>query len=154
MLMLRQKLRKSETVVSSLSREWNNCAYTDGCGYFADYPYTIQNWPCTNDAAQEALELLKDTHRVIPIPAYEVEGGLMYPQYYRRQLQGALVEIHFTLSHWSIAAKPDQRHENTDMYLVEVYSIRVLRPPLPRKLDQQVCSHPFITKNSNNFRFY
>jgi len=51
-----------------------------GCGYFAAYPY--KNWPCTNDTAQEALKHLKDTHCIIPIPAYDVEGGLMHPQYY------------------------------------------------------------------------
>jgi hypothetical protein len=83
MMMLRQKMRKLERAkVSLLSPKESNCAYTDGCGYFTAYLYTIQNWPCTNDTAQEALEHLKDTHCVIPIPAYDVEGGLMHPQYY------------------------------------------------------------------------
>ena len=33
-----------------------------------------------------ALDAMKDTYCVIPIPAYEREGGLMYPSYYKHQL--------------------------------------------------------------------
>jgi len=41
-----------------------------------DYPYMIENWPCTNDVVTEALDLLKATHHIILIPAYKTEGDL------------------------------------------------------------------------------
>ena len=96
-----------------------------------DFPYSIKNWPCTNDASKAALEELESTHRLIPVPAYEYEGSLMYPQYYKHMLTGAVVEVHFTLTHWSIGAKPGQSQESIDAYTPELFSMRVLRKPLP-----------------------
>jgi hypothetical protein len=55
----------------------------------------------------------------------------MHPQYYRRQLMGAMVELHFTLTHWSIGAKPGDSQQSVDTYSAELFSTRVLRKPLP-----------------------
>ena len=74
---------------------------------------------------------MKDTYCVIPIPAYEKEGGLMYPSYYKHQLVRATVELHFTLTHWSISSKTGCADENVDTYTAELFSMRVIRPSLP-----------------------
>jgi len=65
-------------------------------------------------------------HRVIPIPAYDIEGKLIDPRYYRRHLEGAVAEVHFNLSHWSIS-----RHgvPGKDVYTADMVLIRVLTPP-------------------------
>ncbi|KIJ21318.1 hypothetical protein PAXINDRAFT_151863 [Paxillus involutus ATCC 200175] len=39
--------------------------------------FSIENWLMASDAAQAKLEVMKGTHRVIPIPAYNVEGKLI-----------------------------------------------------------------------------
>ena len=36
-----------------------------------------------------------------------------------------------SLTHWTIGAKPGQGGENVDAYTPELYSMRVLRKPLP-----------------------
>jgi len=96
-----------------------------------DFPYSIKNWPCTNDISKAALEALQSTHRLIPVPVYEYDGGLMYPHYYEKMLTGTIVEVHFTLTHWSIGAKPGQGQECIDAYTPELFSMHVLRKPLP-----------------------
>jgi hypothetical protein len=62
--------------------------------YTLDFPYSITNWPCHTIEARNAIEELVPDYRVIPIPAYEFEGGLMYPQWYKQMLSDALVELH------------------------------------------------------------
>ena len=98
--------------------------------FHADFPWTIHNWPCSTDAAQSALPEMVDTHRVVPVPAYEFDGGLMYPTHYKRMLAKALVELHFALTHYTIAEKGNKSGGN-DVYTPELYSIRVLKKPLP-----------------------
>jgi hypothetical protein len=71
-----------------------------------------------------------DTHRVVPVPAYEFDGGLMYPTHYKRMLAKALVELHFALTHYTIADKGNKLGGN-DVYTLELYSVRVLKKPLP-----------------------
>jgi hypothetical protein len=55
----------------------------------------------------------------------------MHPQYYKSMLTNAIVEVNFTLTHWTIGTKPGQGGENVDAYTPELYSMRVLRKPLP-----------------------
>jgi hypothetical protein len=74
---------------------------------------------------------MSTTHHIIPIPAYEQEGMLMYPQHYRHQLQGAIVELHFMLMHWSIGAKPGKSQQRVDTYSAELFSMGVFKKPLP-----------------------
>ncbi|KIM66133.1 hypothetical protein SCLCIDRAFT_14522 [Scleroderma citrinum Foug A] len=67
--------------------------------------FAIENWPTFHDVAASALDSIKDTHRVHPILAYGMDGKLIKPQAYRHQLDGALVELYFTLSHWAIGER-------------------------------------------------
>jgi hypothetical protein len=96
-----------------------------------DFPYSIKNWPCTNDASKAALEELESTHHLIPVPAYKYEGSLMYPQYYKQMLTSTVIEVHFTLTHWSIGAKPTQGQESINAYTPELFAMHVLRKLLP-----------------------
>ncbi|GLB44642.1 hypothetical protein LshimejAT787_1702690 [Lyophyllum shimeji] len=45
--------------------------------------HKIENWPAVHDAAKEALASMVDTHRVIPLPAYDMHGALLWPMHYR-----------------------------------------------------------------------
>ena len=42
-----------------------------------------------------------------------------------------LVELHFTLMHYTIADKDSKKSGGNDVYTPELYSIRVLKKPLP-----------------------
>jgi hypothetical protein len=80
-----------------------------------------------NSFAAEALENMRDTHRVVPLSAYDVNGDLIAPHEYKLRLQGALVIVRFNMLHWSIGARKDQGP--VDTYVAEIQGIRVLDPP-------------------------
>ena len=71
-----------------------------------------------------------NTHCINYLEAYDMHR-LIEPSQYRRHLQGALVQIHFTLTHWSIGQK--KRCEvlvpACDTFAANIYSMRVLIPP-------------------------
>lgn len=90
----------------------------------ADDPYSFERWPLTRERHRAELLKLKNTHRILPIPAYDLANDLLKPSTYRRYLQGALVEIHFSLTHWGIAGI------KRDVYGGEIEIIRLLEPPL------------------------
>ncbi|KAI6004719.1 hypothetical protein EDD15DRAFT_2359476 [Pisolithus albus] len=89
----------------------------------SDDPFSFEKWPLTRERHRPQLLSLKATHRLLPIPAYDVQGNLLKPSTYRRYLQGALVEIHFTLTHWGIAGV------KKDVYGGEIELIRILDAP-------------------------
>ena len=92
--------------------------------------FPIEKWPVFQEAAIEGLKGIVTTHRVVPIPAYDMHGHLIAPHQYRLRLEGAVVEMHFELNHWSISGKDNE--PNTDTYSADVSQIRVLIPPKPR----------------------
>ncbi|KIK11918.1 hypothetical protein PISMIDRAFT_78579, partial [Pisolithus microcarpus 441] len=85
--------------------------------------FSMERWPLTKEKNRAELMALKSTHRILPVPAYDIAGDLIKPSAYRRSLQDAIVEIHFTMSHWGIA-KTKQ-----DVYGGEIQLIRVLVAP-------------------------
>lgn len=87
--------------------------------------------PTYSDFAAATLNNMKDTYRILPIPAYKQGGGLMYPTMYKHQLVGATVILNFTLTHWFILVKLGQMQEVSDIYSVELLSMRVVHLPLP-----------------------
>ncbi|KAJ7442657.1 hypothetical protein FB451DRAFT_99147 [Mycena latifolia] len=95
--------------------------------------FTIQQWPVRSDAAKKALAELKSTHRVIHLPAFDAspEGKVIPPGAYKTQLAGALAQIQFTLSHWSIRSKTKCGSSNTvDVFAAaNLVHIRILNPP-------------------------
>lgn len=90
----------------------------------ADDPYSFERWPLTRERNRAELLNLKNSHRILLIPAYDLAGDLLKPSTYCRYLQGALVQIHFSLTHWGIAGI------KRDVYGGEIETIRLLEPPL------------------------
>jgi hypothetical protein len=89
--------------------------------------FSIENWPTSNTTASQALSELETTHRVIPIPAYDMHGALIWPSQYPKFLQNAVAEFRFTLTHWSIGGKDG----GVDAYTADIVDILVLIPPPP-----------------------
>lgn len=89
-----------------------------------DDPFSYKLWPLTKERHRAELLALKPSHRLCPVPAYDLANDLLIPSTYRRCLQGAIVEIHFTLSHWSIATT------RRDVYGGLIQLIRILVPPV------------------------
>lgn len=58
-----------------------------------------------------------------------MHGGLIDPHFYRSRLSGALVEMHFELTHWSMRGKNDEAGRDT--YTADVVALCVLVPPKP-----------------------
>ncbi|KAI5988492.1 hypothetical protein F5J12DRAFT_898182 [Pisolithus orientalis] len=114
----------------------DNLATWDGAGSGAqsnkdktndlDPIFSIENWPTFSDAARGGLDSIRQMHWVIPIPAYDLEGKLIDPCFYHCYLEGAVVELHFNLSHWSILR---QGIPGKDVYTADIVMMHVLVPP-------------------------
>jgi len=89
----------------------------------------MNDWPLTHEETREELQALKATHRVVPVPAYDVIGNLIKPSAYRQCLQDAIVEMHFNMAHWAIAARRGKLAN--DVFVGDIEVIRVLVPPRP-----------------------
>ena len=53
--------------------------------------FKIENWPMSNPAAKQALGEIQTTHGVIPIPAYDMHGALIWPFHYWKYQENAVV---------------------------------------------------------------
>ncbi|KIK12662.1 hypothetical protein PISMIDRAFT_18584 [Pisolithus microcarpus 441] len=89
-----------------------------------DDPFSYQLWPLTRERHRAELLALRHSHRLCPVPAYDLANDLLIPSTYRSCLQGAIVEIHFTLSHWGIATT------KRDVYSGLIQRICILVPPV------------------------
>lgn len=58
-----------------------------------------------------------------------MRGDLIDPPLYRSRLCGAIAEVHFELTHWSMRGKNND--PDRDTYTADVVAIRVLVPPKP-----------------------
>ena len=85
--------------------------------------FYIENWPTQSNAACEALKEMTHTHHVNYIEAFDMHGTLIFPTMYRRYLEGALVQVRFSMSHWA------DDSDETDSYASDIVSMRVLVPP-------------------------
>ena len=90
--------------------------------------FHTNNWPAVHDAVKDALREIaaSRSHRVVPIPAYDMHGKLIWPVHYRSYLEDAVVVVCFNLRHWSIK-RSDK--DSTDAYVADVVQMRVLVPP-------------------------
>ncbi|KAI6027708.1 hypothetical protein PISMIDRAFT_13336 [Pisolithus microcarpus 441] len=66
--------------------------------------YSFKHWPLMREQSHAELLALKKSHCLRPMPAYDINNDLLDPSMYCHCLQGAIIEVHFTLSHWSIAS--------------------------------------------------
>lgn len=81
------------------------------------------------EQAKLALKALQanPTHRVRPLLALSTAGKQIEPSSYRRSLEGAIVAVQFTLTHFFIAKEPGPH----DSIVADVVCMDVLRGPLP-----------------------
>ena len=75
-------------------------------------------------------------HIVNPIPAYDMHRYLIPPNLYRSHLAGAIIELHFELTHWLMKGRNGE--VSCDTYAADIVVICVLillKPTLvtPRK---------------------
>jgi hypothetical protein len=68
-----------------------------------------------------------DTHAVIPLNAYNIQGNIIHPSDYKTKLRNALVRIEFTMKHWVIWKKK----AGTDMFIADILSLQILEDPKP-----------------------
>ena len=55
--------------------------------------FQIANWPVASPSAKKEIEAMRDTHIVIPLPAYDDQGMLILPTNYCAALKGATAAI-------------------------------------------------------------
>lgn len=94
--------------------------------------FAIENWPVRSEAAKAELADMVATGQwdVQPLPTYDIKGAPVVPELYQRRLEGAPVEVRFSLSHWSIPGKDSEN--GTDVYTADIERLRVLQVPVPR----------------------
>jgi len=90
--------------------------------------FTTAKWPVTHEETRVELDQISATHRIVPIPAYDVKGDLIKPEVYRQSLEDAIVELHFGLTHWAIASRKAGAPA-CDVFVGDIDLIRVLVPP-------------------------
>ncbi|KAF7362487.1 hypothetical protein MVEN_00596400 [Mycena venus] len=84
--------------------------------------FQLRDWPAKSLAAQNALESMDSTHRVNPIRTYDIGGNLIPPSQYMSTLQGAVVRVEITISHWGISKG------SRDAYAADIDTLRVIVP--------------------------
>ena len=89
--------------------------------------FRLENWPCLHDAGRDAIQEMIESHRVIPIPAYDVTSKLIIPAQYPRTLKDAVVIVHFSLKHWAI--------DSVDTYVADIVNMRVVIPPIVSEIN-------------------
>jgi hypothetical protein len=91
--------------------------------------FPIRDWLVFQSVVKEGLQKIVYMHHVFPIPAYELQGHIIPHIQYCKWLEGAVVELHFELNHWSIGGSDND--PNSDTYSADMMPIWVLIPPKP-----------------------
>ncbi|KAJ3546842.1 hypothetical protein NM688_g5469 [Phlebia brevispora] len=106
--------------------------------------FTIARWPINPKhpvAVEEHRELIH-THIVNFLPAFDHNGILIEPTQYESQLSGAIVSLHFTISHWTIAGRSGS--DASDTFVLDVKDISVIEPPAATSTGGKKRARPFI----------
>ncbi|KAF8529411.1 hypothetical protein JB92DRAFT_3139600 [Gautieria morchelliformis] len=98
-------------------------------------PFSFATWPVT-DAAREAMNSVKHTHDISPLPAFDINGDPIIPSQYDIFLKGAIVKVHFTLTSWVFAGRS-----------VKAMSIPVIREMLVISPPKPLVASPMKRKN-------
>ncbi|KAF8526692.1 hypothetical protein JB92DRAFT_2826455 [Gautieria morchelliformis] len=88
-------------------------------------PFSFATWPVT-DATRDAMNAVKQTHDISPLPTFEVNGDPIVPSQYNRLLKGAIVEVHFALTSWVFAGRSAKA-----MSIPMIREMLVISPPKP-----------------------
>jgi hypothetical protein len=94
-------------------------------------------------ATQEMIE----THRVIPIPAYDANLRLIILAQCPHTLTDAVAIVHFSLKHWAI--------DSIDTYVVDIFNVQVVIPPTLSEMNSPwkcklAVTDPFNTGSSSS----
>ena len=96
------------------------------------HDWNMDNWPgsgvALSVAARNALEDMKTTHIVDPLPLYDSKNNAVEPKLYHKSLIGATVEVKFNLCHWCIKDKNTGIVE--DVYVAYIDNMYIL-PGVP-----------------------
>jgi hypothetical protein len=87
--------------------------------------WSLRNWPVIYQEAEVAKQKMLTTHRVVPLPVYDIDGRLIEPKKYKEALRGAIVRVDFTMAHWYITSNG----EATNRFVADVKTIRILMNP-------------------------
>ncbi|KAK0461893.1 uncharacterized protein EV420DRAFT_1527819 [Desarmillaria tabescens] len=106
------------------------------------HSWTMENWPVNSIAAEQALQDMKTTHVVDPLPLYDSKDKLVHPELCSSSLIGATVEVRFNLCHWCI--------KKEDVYVAYIDNMSIL--PVPAMVLPSPVKRPrsVQTENSNS----
>jgi hypothetical protein len=127
-------------LMSAFRRKLTNMVRTNNWSsynYISQCFTLIKNWLITTDAAHEELVNMLNTHSVNPIPAYDMHGHLIHPLSYHSQLSGAVIELYFELSHWSMRGQNGE--PSCDTFAADMVAIHVLVLPKPTLVTLHKC---------------
>ncbi|KAF8479919.1 hypothetical protein JB92DRAFT_2837708 [Gautieria morchelliformis] len=88
-------------------------------------PFSFATWPVT-DAARDAMNTVKHTHDISPLPTFDVNSDDIVPSQYDRLLKGAVVEVHFAPTSWVFAGRSAKA-----MSIPVIREMLVISPPKP-----------------------
>ncbi|KAK0242958.1 hypothetical protein EDD85DRAFT_813328 [Armillaria nabsnona] len=86
----------------------------------------MDDWPAFSAAARNALNDMKTTHIVDPLPLYDSKAKVVEPKLYCESLIRATVEVKFNLCHWCIRKGGIEE----DVYVAYIDSMYIL-PGVP-----------------------
>lgn len=79
-----------------------------------------------NEDTKNAMNAVRDTHDLLPLPAYDINGDPIRPSQYERYLKGAVVEAHIALTSWVFTTRNPKA-----MTVPIIREILVISPPKP-----------------------
>jgi len=108
------------------------------------------HWPTNSRASAAALYDIRGTHRIRPLPAFDINGQVVQPGNYRQLLAGAVVQIKFTLMHRAISSSPET--PGFDKFRASIIGINVLQSPTvsAARAYKHFNMHPRLTDNTDD----
>ncbi|KAJ3564656.1 hypothetical protein NP233_g8151 [Leucocoprinus birnbaumii] len=92
--------------------------------------FHTRDWPVPASHA-DVLQEIADTHRVLPLVAYDETEALILPENMQSTLAGALVEITFSLRHYLMGKGNEEKFDCFSGRIEQIVVIRPPGPPLP-----------------------
>ncbi|KAI6012171.1 hypothetical protein BKA83DRAFT_4131074 [Pisolithus microcarpus] len=88
------------------------------------------NFELSHKEMQEELYPLQKTHCMLPLCAHGLDGYIMSPVTYKKNLKNVIIKLHFNLWHWPISPKNGSQGKHS--FTAKIVAICVLiLPPTP-----------------------
>lgn len=98
------------------------------------------SWPVQSQYA-DALAAIVDTHSVQLLPVYRANDKFVLPEHVPDAIKGALVEIHFTVKHYTISK--GSRHDVFSGIMEQIIIIQTAPPSIPNPYRQKLTKGPY-----------